>query len=86
MSQGRMKPPALWCFSKFTAAFVLVAAQWVLAVPSGAQPFTSPRDPKTFNWRDLKQELNNKMTGTYTVAAMGDVLWRMQRSRWAPIW
>ena len=49
----------------------------MLATPSAAQPFIYPRDPKTFNWRDLKQELNNKMTGTYTVAAMGDVLWRM---------
>lgn len=77
MSQELIEPSAWWGRSTLAIAGALVAAQWVLATPSTAQPFISPRDPKTFNWRDLKQELNNKMTGTYTVAAMGDVLWRM---------
>lgn len=63
--------------SALAVAVVLIVAQWALALPGGAQPYISPRDPKAFNWRDLKQELKNKMTGTYTVAAMGDVLWRM---------
>src|SRR6478672_3838631 len=64
-------------FSTLVIIGALIATQWASATSSDAQPFISPRDPKTFNWRDLKQELNNKMTGTYTVAAMGDVLWRM---------
>jgi len=77
MSQKRIIPSGWRSLSLLATAAVLIAAQWLLAAPGHAQPFTSPRDPKTFNWRDLKQELNNKMTGTYTVAAMGDVLWRM---------
>jgi Bacterial capsule synthesis protein PGA_cap len=50
----------------------------VLCVAVGAQaqvPRNAP-DPATFNWRDLTKELANKMTGTYTVAAVGDVLWQ----------
>ena len=31
-------------------------------------------DPKTFPYRDLTRELANKMTGTYVVATVGDVL------------
>jgi poly-gamma-glutamate capsule biosynthesis protein CapA/YwtB (metallophosphatase superfamily) len=77
MRQERIKPSAGLGLWKLAIAGALVAAQWVLAMPSNAQPFISPRDPKTFNWRDMNKELNNKMTGTYTVAAMGDVLWRM---------
>ena len=50
-----------------------VSLGWTTAY---AQPFRSPQDRTTFQWRDLTKELANKMTGTYTVATVGDVLWQ----------
>lgn len=47
-----------------------------LVASSTAQPYRNPPDPATFNWRDLKVELKNKMTGVYTVTSGGDFLWR----------
>src|SRR5262245_2252429 len=44
--------------------------------PGKAQPFRDNPYPKTFQWRDLRQELRNKMTGTYSVTSGGDFLWR----------
>jgi poly-gamma-glutamate synthesis protein (capsule biosynthesis protein) len=44
------------------------AAVWAQSA-RGALP-----DPKTFNYRDLTHELANKMTGSFVVATVGDVL------------
>ena len=38
--------------------------------------FVNLPDPATFQWRDLRIELKNKMTGVYTVTSGGDFLWR----------
>lgn len=43
------------------------------AVTAG-QPAIGRPDPATFPFRDLTRELANKTTGTFTVAAVGDVL------------
>lgn len=48
----------------------------LLAEVAMAQPFRSPPDPATHEWRDLELELRNKMTGTYTVAIAGDLLFQ----------
>ena len=63
---------ARWC------GFVSVCAVYatVLVAPSEAQPFRELPDPATFQWRDLRNELRNKMTGVYTVTSGGDFLWR----------
>lgn len=54
-----------------------VAAIGVLGVSqANAQPFRGRPDPKTYQWRDLTKELANKMTGTYTVASTGDLLFQ----------
>ena len=42
--------------------------------PAFAQPARSSPDPQTFQYRDLTKELANKMSGTYVVAATGDLL------------
>lgn len=52
----------------------VMAASLALAGPATAQPSRSTPDPKTFPFRDLTKELANKMTGTYTVAVVGDIL------------
>jgi len=44
------------------------------AVTALAQPARSNPDPQTFQYRDLTKELANKMSGTYVVAATGDLL------------
>ena len=56
-------------------AIALVAAA-LLFEPSdaSAQPARGNPDPRTFQYRDLTKELANKMTGTYVVAATGDLL------------
>lgn len=41
-----------------------------------AQPYRATPDPATFPWRDLTKELANKMTGVYTVASTGDLLFQ----------
>ncbi len=41
-----------------------------------AQPYRSPPDPATFDYRDLEDELRNKMTGAYTVTVTGDLLFQ----------
>jgi poly-gamma-glutamate synthesis protein (capsule biosynthesis protein) len=51
----------------------------LLALAAGdvaAQPFRSLPDPASYPWRDLTKELANKMTGTYTVASTGDLLFQ----------
>jgi hypothetical protein len=50
------------------------AAQTITPYPSGP-PFHDPPSD-TFKFRDLKAELKNKMTGTYTVTSIGDMFWR----------
>lgn len=40
------------------------------------QAFRAPADRAAFPWRDLTKELANKMTGTYTVATVGDLLFQ----------
>ena len=41
-----------------------------------AQSARNASDASTFQWRDLSKELANKMTGTYTVTAVGDLLFQ----------
>ena len=41
-----------------------------------AGPPYNVRTENPFPYRDLRNELPNKMTGTYTVASTGDVFWR----------
>lgn len=63
---------ARWC--AFLSVCVVYAI--VLVPSSEAQPFRELPDPATFEWRDLRIELRNKMTGVYTVTSGGDFLWR----------
>ena len=51
-----------------------LAVMLLVASASTAQPARSNPDPETFQYRDLTKELANKMTGTYVVAATGDLL------------
>lgn len=53
----------------------LLLSQLLVGV-AAAQPYRSPPDPATHDWRDLERELRNKMTGTYTVAITGDLLFQ----------
>lgn len=62
---------ARWC-----GCVSVLAVYAVLATTSEAQPFRELPDPATFQWRDLRNELRNKMTGVYTVTSGGDFLWR----------
>ena len=64
------------CVVFLTAAFLASrpAAQTITPYPSGP-PFHDPPSD-SFKSRDLKAELKNKMTGTYTVASIGDMFWR----------
>lgn len=48
------------------------AAQTISQYPSGP-PFRG--QPVDIAFRDLRDELKNKMTGTFTVASVGDVFW-----------
>ena len=50
------------------AALCCAGSAWAQGA-RGAAP-----DPRTFNYRDLTRELSNKMTGSYVVATVGDVL------------
>jgi poly-gamma-glutamate synthesis protein (capsule biosynthesis protein) len=50
----------------------------VVLVAQNARP---QQDPTTFQVRDLTRELANKMAGTYTVAAVGDVLMQEPMSK-----
>jgi hypothetical protein len=61
--------PDLTAAIPVTAAFVLGSMIVVWAQPAVGRP-----DPSTFPYRDLTVELSNKMTGRFTVAAVGDVL------------
>ena len=46
-----------------------------------AQPFRPLPEAQTFQWRDLTNELRNKMTGTYVVASVGDLLFQEPAGR-----
>jgi len=59
--------------AQVASVLVVVAA---CAAPAEAQPYRAAPDPATFPWRDLTRELQNKMTGSYVVASVGDVLWQ----------
>lgn len=48
----------------------------LVAGGAAAQPFRAQPDPEAHEWRDLERELQNKMTGTYTVAITGDLLFQ----------
>src|SRR5262245_58341011 len=58
------------------AVSICIIYATLFVVPSGAQPFRDNPDPATFQWRNLKEELRNKMTGAYSVTSGGDFLWR----------
>ena len=53
-----------------------LSAALVAAPAAQAQPFRNQPDRTTLPWRDLVKELRNKMTGTYTVASTGDLLFQ----------
>ncbi len=55
------------------AAAVMVASGYGAAAWAQSARGSLP-DPRTFKFRDLTHELSNKMTGTYVVATVGDVL------------
>ena len=57
-------------------AALALAASALTSSDLSAQPFRSREDPKAFPWRDLTNELRNKMTGTYVVASTGDLLFQ----------
>ena len=59
-----------------SAAMAAFALTLSAAGAGSAQPFRAPGDRATFPWRDLTKELANKMTGTYTVASTGDLLFQ----------
>lgn len=62
--------------SVLALAFMLGAFQTALA-----QPFRQQADRATYPWRDLTKELRNKMTGNYTVASTGDLLFQEPASK-----
>src|SRR5688572_16158689 len=52
--------------------------------PSGP-PYSITPSAETFKFRDLRNELRNKMTGTFTVASAGDLYFRVpQAQRMSP--
>ena len=55
-------------------SIVAVVCLLTSAATAFAQPARSNPDPQTFQYRDLTKELANKMSGTYVVAATGDLL------------
>lgn len=58
------------------ALLLAVIAALGLSPSANAQPFRTQPERESFMWRDLTRELANKMTGTYVVASVGDVLWQ----------
>lgn len=64
-------------------ACVLPVTATLLPSPAAAQPIRQyPSGPpfrgapvEDFRFRDLRAELKNKMTGTFTVASVGDMFW-----------
>lgn len=63
------------------SAVLLAATCAVLASNAAAQPARTMPDPATFDYRDLQNELRNKMDGTYTVAVTGDLLFQEPASK-----
>ncbi len=61
-----------------TLALSTAALALALAAVGGAsaQPYRVGGDRATYPWRDLTKELRNKMTGTYTVSSVGDLLFQ----------
>src|SRR5262249_45996415 len=65
-----------YAFSVAAALFASsAAAQTITPYPSGP-PYHEIAPPDTFKFRDLRTELKNKMTGTFTVSSVGDVFWK----------
>src|SRR5215831_16801968 len=73
-----------------TAVGVLLLASTVVAQQSGVTgithhqrnypvgpPYSITPSAETFKFRDLRNELRNKMTGTYTVTSVGDLYFRV---------
>src|SRR4026207_1222348 len=66
-------------------AWVLVVTAMLTASPAAAQEITPyPSGPRfrgqpveNFKFRDLREELKNKMTGTFTVTSVGDLFWTL---------
>src|SRR5689334_13943132 len=44
-------------------------------------PYSVTPSAETFKFRDLRNELRNKMTGTYTVTSAGDLYFRVPQSK-----
>ncbi|MSU68210.1 MAG: CapA family protein [Opitutaceae bacterium] len=82
----RHGPPS-WLSSRRPHRFCAIAVVGVAAlsgIGSGsgfAQHARPPVDTTNYKVRDLTKELANKMTGTYTIAAVGDVLMQEPMSK-----
>lgn len=59
----------------------LAATCAVMTGNVAAQPARTMPDPATFDYRDLQNELRNKMDGRYTVAVTGDLLFQEPASK-----
>lgn len=57
-------------------ALLAASALCMTSAIAPAQPYRSAPDPNTFEYRDIQNELRNKMTGSYTVAVTGDLLFQ----------
>lgn len=70
---GAREQRASWKLSLLAAA-VSSLLTLAVAIDAVAQPSRAPADPATFQRRPIDRELENKTTGTFTIAAVGDVL------------
>ncbi|MBC2653563.1 CapA family protein [Novosphingobium aerophilum] len=63
-------------YSLRLAALLLASSAALSPFAVSAQPARALPDPATFDYRDLQNELRNKMDGSYTVAVTGDLLFQ----------
>lgn len=61
--------------------FIAIVIALSCSTVAQAQPFRTQPEREEFMWRELTKELANKMTGTYVVASVGDVLWQEPGSK-----
>ena len=64
-----------------TRRSLMLAAAAISLQAANAQPYRSAPDAATFPYRDLQNELRNKMDGVYTVAVTGDLLFQEPASK-----
>ena len=95
MSHKMAKSRAQWgnALTRAAVLSVLIAAPAAYAPPSSAQPavavypatggppWRTLPEAATFPFKDLRKELANKTTGTFTVTSVGDMFWKMPVSK-----